>query len=99
MNDSVRTTTSPATRPSARLRWVLATLLTATGYFVAGKLALMLAIPPGYASPLYPGAGLALAAVLVYGRIALPGVLLGSYLVQVLVAAPSGLHPRGVRVA
>ncbi len=92
MNDSVRTTTSTATRPSARLRWVLATLLTATGYFVAGKLALMLAIPPGYASPLYPGAGLALAAVLVYGRIALPGVLLGSYLVQVLVAAPSGLH-------
>ena len=68
-------------------------LLTAAGYLVAGKLTLMLAIPPGYASPLYPGAGLALAAVLVYGRIALPGVLLGSFLLQVLVAASSGLPP------
>jgi CHASE1-domain containing sensor protein len=58
---------------------------------VAGKLALMLAIPPGYASPLYPGAGLALAAVLVYGRLALPGVLLGAFLVQALLAAPGGL--------
>ncbi|MBC7727797.1 MAG: CHASE domain-containing protein, partial [Microbacteriaceae bacterium] len=68
-------------------------LLTAAGYLLAGKLALLLAIPPGYASPLYPSAGLALAAALVYGRVALPGVLMGAYLVQVLVAAPSGLHP------
>ncbi len=67
-------------------------LLTALGYFLAGKLALMLAIPPAYASPLYPSAGLALVAVMVYGRPALPGVLLGSFLVQALVAAPSGLH-------
>ena len=81
MNDPVRTAISTAAQPRTWQHWVLATLLTAAGYFVAGKLALMLAIPPGYASPLYLGAGLALAAVLVYGRLALPGVLLGSFLV------------------
>ena len=93
MNDPVRTAISTAAQPRTWQRWALATLLTAAGYFVAGWLALMLAIPPGYASPLYPGAGLALAAVLVYGRIALPGVLLGSFLVPALLAAPSGLPP------
>ena len=71
---------------------MLVTLFTAAGYFLVGKLALMLAIPPGYASPLYPGAGLALAAVMVYGRVALPGVLLGSFLLHILVATPGGLH-------
>ncbi len=53
-------------------------LLTALGYFLVGKVALLLAIPPGYASPLYPSAGLALAATLVYGWRALPGVALGA---------------------
>jgi len=81
----------PTVRPRSPYHWALATLLTAVGYYLAGKLALMLAIPPGYASPLYPGAGLALAAVMVYGRVALPGVLLGAFLLQILVAAPSGL--------
>jgi PAS domain S-box-containing protein len=92
VNDTVRTATTAVTQASALRHGVVAVLLTAAGYFVAGKLALMLAIPPGYASPLYPGAGLALAAALVYGRVALPGVLLGSFLVQALVAAPSNLH-------
>ena len=59
---------------------------TALIYVLAAKLALLLAIPPGYASPLYPPAGLALAAVLVYGRQALPGVLLGSLLVNLPLA-------------
>ena len=75
--------------PLGRLGPALALpLLTALAYYVAGKLALLLAIPPGYASPLYPGAGIALAAGLVYGRRALPGVLLGSYLLNLPIAAP-----------
>ena len=62
-------TESPAGPPSnAWQRWLLPAVLTALGYFVAGELALQLAIPPGYASPLYPSAGLALAAVLEIGR-------------------------------
>jgi len=52
--------------------------LTALAYAVAGQLALWLAAPPAYAAPLYPAAGIALAAVLTYGRRALPGVFLGA---------------------
>jgi PAS domain S-box-containing protein len=57
-------------------------LLTALAYAVVGAAALLLAGPPGYASPLFPPAGIALAATLVYGRAALPGALLGSFAVN-----------------
>jgi len=39
----------------------------AGAYFVAGKLALQMAIPPGYATAVWPAAGIALGAVLWYG--------------------------------
>ena len=57
-------------------------LLTALAYAAVGGAALMLAGPPGYASPLYPSAGIALAAVLVYGARAVPGVWLGAFAVN-----------------
>ena len=65
--------------PWAQARIALA---TAFAYASVGALALMLAGPPGYASPLYPSAGIALAAVLTFGRAALPGVLLGAFAVN-----------------
>jgi len=65
--------------------WIVA-LATALGYAVIGWMALSLAEAPGYASPLYPSAGLALAATLVYGRSALPGVALGAFSVNLLLA-------------
>ena len=61
--------------------WVVA-LATAAAYAAVGGLGLVLAEPPGYASPLYPAAGIALAATLTFGRAALPGVLLGSFIVN-----------------
>ena len=57
-------------------------LLTALAYVAVGSAAILLAGPPGYAAPLYPSAGLALAAVLVYGRAAWPGVFLGAFVVN-----------------
>ncbi len=66
--------------------FVLATLACAA----AGLAALFLAIPPGYASPLSPAAGIALACVLVYGRSMLGAVLLGSFGVNVVLAAMHG---------
>ena len=54
-------------RPSAA---ALIALGTALAYAVVGAVALLLAGPPGYASPLYPPAGIALAAVICYGRAA-----------------------------
>jgi len=48
-----------------------------------GRLGLLLAIPPGYASAFWPPAGIALAAVLVWGNRVWPGIVLGSFLVNV----------------
>jgi PAS domain S-box-containing protein len=63
---------------------------TALAYILVGMLALHLAIPPSYASPLYPSAGIALGAVLVYGRAALPGVALGAFGVNASLSALRG---------
>ena len=54
--------------------------LVVLGYVAAAGFGLVLAIPPGFASPIWPAAGIALAATLRWGRIALPGVFLGSFI-------------------
>ena len=79
---------APPAEPGDRLGWWWVSLGTLLAYFVAGRLALLLAIPPGYASPIYPSAGIALAAVLVFGWRALPGVALGSFLMNTSQGAP-----------
>ena len=80
---------APAPSPIAASRWpapavaLLVVLATAAGYAALGVAALGLALPPAFAAPLYPAAGLALAAAMVWGRAALPGVFLGSLAVNV----------------
>ncbi|WP_410499874.1 diguanylate cyclase domain-containing protein [Chitinibacter sp. S2-10] len=59
--------------------WLLTTLLLSAAYLVSGKLGLLLAIPPGYASAIFPPAGIAVTAAFIYGRRAILGVLLGSF--------------------
>ena len=58
-------------------------LALALGYAVLGGAGLMLGSPPSFATPIFPAAGLALAVVLVYGLRALPGVVLGDFLLAV----------------
>ncbi len=58
-------------------------LITAVAYIVAGRMALLLAIPPGYATAVWPAAGIALALVLLCGYRVWPGILIGSFLVNV----------------
>jgi PAS domain S-box-containing protein len=55
-------------------------------YGATGRLALLLAIPPGYATAIWPPAGLAFAAILLCGARAWPGIVLGSFLVNVWTA-------------
>ncbi|WP_189836530.1 MASE1 domain-containing protein, partial [Sulfurirhabdus autotrophica] len=55
-------------------------------YFLAGRLGLLLAIPPGYATAIFPPAGFALAALLLYGNRIWPGVLLGSFALNLSMA-------------
>ena len=57
-------------------------LLLAVAYYALGRLALLLAIPPGFASSVWPAAGVALMALLLGGRRLWPGVLLASFLVN-----------------
>lgn len=60
-------------------------LLLATVYFGAAKLSLPLAIPPGYATAVWPPSGIALAALLLLGQRAWPGIWAGATLVNLTV--------------
>ncbi|MDP2903767.1 MAG: EAL domain-containing protein [Methylovulum sp.] len=51
-------------------------------YFLGGYLGTLIAIPPSHASPIWPAAGIALAGFVVYGWRVLPGIWLGSFLIQ-----------------
>src|SRR5437667_479450 len=55
-------------------------------YFVAGKLGLMLASLHASASPVWPAAGIALAALLVLGYRAWPAIFVGAFLVNLMTA-------------
>jgi signal transduction histidine kinase len=52
--------------------------LTAGVYFVVAKVALAVAIPPGYATAVWPSSGIALAALLLGGSRLWPGVWIGA---------------------
>ena len=64
-------------------------VLLAALYFLAGRLALLLAIAPGFATAIFPPIGIGLAAVLIWGYPLLLGVLLGATLLNLSIAAPS----------
>jgi CHASE1-domain containing sensor protein len=54
----------------------------AAAYYVIGRLGLLLAIPPGYATAVWPASGVALAGTLLFGYRVWPGILLGSFLIN-----------------
>ncbi len=64
---------------------------TAIAYALVGWMSLRLAFPPGYASPFFPSAGIALVCVLSFGWRALPGVALGSIVISVLASSERGV--------
>ncbi len=59
-------------------------------YFVTARLSLLLAIPPGYATAVWPASGAALAALLLYGSRLWPGILIGSLLANMTTALGDG---------
>jgi PAS domain S-box-containing protein len=56
-------------------------------YLLAAKLSLLLAIPPGYATPVWPPSGIALVAALVLGGRIWPGIWIGAALANLTVQA------------
>ena len=67
------------------VRYAGKVVFLAAAYFAAAKLALLAAIPPGYATAVWPPSGIALAAVLLLGNRVWPGVWLGAALVNLTV--------------
>lgn len=57
---------------------------------LSGWLSLKLAVPPGYASPIWPPAGIALAALLLWGRSYWPAVWLGSFTLNLWLGSAQG---------
>jgi PAS domain S-box-containing protein len=56
--------------------------LLAALYMITGQLGLLLAVPPGYATIIWPASGIALGMLIVHGRRLWPGVLIGSCLLN-----------------
>ena len=70
--------------------WLRDVALLAIAYFVAGYIGLALAIPPGYATIIWPASGIALSALLVRGKSIWPGIWLGSFATNFLNSVDSG---------
>lgn len=51
-------------------------------YTITGFLGLLLAVPPGYATTIWPPSGIALGFVLIYGLSCLPGIFIGSFILN-----------------
>src|ERR671924_1154593 len=70
----------------------------AAAYCVTGRLGLLLALPPGYATAVWPPSGIALGAILLGGYRGWPGILLGSWLLNLAVSleSPHGALLKGV---
>jgi len=71
------------------LRTLVAVLLLASAYLVIGRLSLLLAIPPGFATAIFPPVGISLAAVLIWGYPLLWGVFIGSTVLNLTIAVSS----------
>ena len=74
----------PRAVPTRRAARALAIVVAAAAiYWIAARLALWMAIPPGYATAVWPAAGLGLICVLAWGRTAATGIALGSLAVNI----------------
>ncbi len=67
------------------MRRALQVALLAAVYFAAAKVSLLVAIPPGYATAVWPPSGIALAALLLWGTRLWPGIWLGSFAANVTI--------------
>jgi signal transduction histidine kinase len=62
----------------------------ALSYVATGRLGLLLAVPPGYATVIFPPAGIAAAAMLTAGAASLPSVFLGSLILNFWIGYSAG---------
>lgn len=68
-------------------------------YIITGKLGLMLAVPPGYASAIFPPAGIAIAVTYIAGRRMLPAIFLGSFILNLWIGYTTQFSLLGLAAA
>jgi signal transduction histidine kinase/DNA-binding response OmpR family regulator/integral membrane sensor domain MASE1 len=66
-------------------KFVMQNISVSTAYFLAGYFGLLLALPPGYATAVFPAAGIAIGFGLIFGYRILPGVFFASASLNFLV--------------
>ncbi len=71
-----------------RLRYAVAVVGLATVYVVAARAGLMMDAVAGFAAPVWPPSGLALAALLILGAPVWPGVFIGAFVANLITGAP-----------
>ena len=73
--------TSAPAPPSRQFdsRWLMEMLALAVLYFLTARLGLLLALPGGHVTPVWPPSGIALAAILLRGQRVWPGIWFGSF--------------------
>lgn len=59
---------------------------SALAYFLVAKIGLLFAIPPGFASAIWPAAGVAVALALRYGFVSILGTFLGSFIANLTIS-------------
>jgi signal transduction histidine kinase len=69
-------------------KYLSQTALVCIAYFVAGRIGLAVPFTSGNVSPVWPAAGIALAAVLLFGYRVWPGIVLGAFLANLLSPIP-----------
>ena len=71
----------------AMRRRLLVYVLLPLAYVITGRLGLLLAVPPGYATAVFMPAGIAVGAMFMAGPSTLPGIFIGSLLLNVWVGS------------
>ncbi|MES2906998.1 MAG: CHASE domain-containing protein [Pseudomonadota bacterium] len=61
-------------------------IILALLYFLFGRLGLLIAIPPGYATVIWPPSGISIGMMLLYGWQLWPGVFIGSFFLNTYIA-------------
>jgi PAS domain S-box-containing protein len=94
----------PAGRQASRLRVSaksasVSILITAAAYFIAARLSLYLAFEHTNASPVWPPAGIALAAALLAGYRIAPGIFIGAFFANIFTLKGIGISLSGSIIA
>lgn len=86
-------------RDSAARNRLLIYAALPVSYVIAGRLELFLAVPPGYATPIFLPAGIAVAAIFLAGAATLPGIFVGSLLLNMWVGYARARHLDAIETA